>query len=53
MISLAVRIWLARSGARVSLRVGVPADPPANTALSKIIGLKCRPADEAVGETLA
>lgn len=46
---------LAHFGARVSLRVGVPADPPANTASLEIIALKCRsaPADEAVDETLA
>ena len=46
---------LARSGARVSLRIGVPADAPANTALLEIIALKCRtaPADETKAATAA
>jgi uncharacterized protein YgbK (DUF1537 family) len=46
---------LARSGVEVSLRIGVPDSPPANTAPLEIIALKCRtsPVDEAVGETQA
>jgi len=46
---------LARSGVRVSLRMGQPAEPPADTALIEIIALKCRtgPASDAVAETLA
>lgn len=45
---------LARSGANVSLRLGVPDEAPAATAAIEIIALKCRtvPVDEAVGETL-
>ena len=43
---------LARSGVRVSLRLGVPDSPPDHTAPIEIIALKCRtaPADEAVIE---
>ena len=46
---------LARSGVRVSLRIGVPQEPPADTAPLEIIALKCRtaPVDEAVAETRA
>src|SRR4051812_22089442 len=33
---------LARSGARVSLRIGVPADAPAHTPSREIIALNCR-----------
>jgi 3-dehydrotetronate 4-kinase len=45
---------LARSGVEVSLRIGVPKHPPADTAPLEIIALKCRtaPVDEAVAETL-
>lgn len=41
---------LARSGARVSLRIGLPTEPPADTAAFEVIALKCRtaPVDEAV-----
>ncbi|MFS8147388.1 3-oxo-tetronate kinase [Rhizobium sp. BR 249] len=44
---------LARSGVRVSLRIGVPQEPPADTAPLEIIALKCRtaPVGEAVAET--
>lgn len=43
---------LARSGVRVSLRLGVPDTPPTNTAPFEVIALKCRtaPVDEAVAE---
>ena len=46
---------LARSGARVALRMGMPVDPPADTAPLEIIALKCRtaPVAEAVAEALA
>lgn len=47
---------LARSGMPVSLRVGVPAEEPANdTAPLEIVALKCRtaPVEEAIGETRA
>jgi uncharacterized protein YgbK (DUF1537 family) len=46
---------LARSGARVSLRIGVPREPPADSAPLEVIALKCRtaPVDEAVSETQA
>lgn len=46
---------LARSGVRVSLRIGVPQEPPADTAPLEIIALKCRtaPVAEAVAETQA
>lgn len=46
---------LARSGARVSLRMGVPREAPGDTAPIEIIALKCRtsPVEEAVAETLA
>ena len=33
---------LARSGAAVSLRIGVPDQPPENTAALEVIALKCR-----------
>jgi 3-dehydrotetronate 4-kinase len=46
---------LARSGVQVSLRIGVPPEPPSNTAPLEIIALKCRtaPVEEAVAESLA
>ena len=46
---------LARSGVQVSLRIGVPQNPPANTAPLEIIALKSRtaPVEVAVTETLA
>ncbi len=46
---------LARSGVAVSLRIGVPPEPPAQTAPLEIIALKCRtaPVDEAVGDSRA
>jgi uncharacterized protein YgbK (DUF1537 family) len=44
---------LARSGAQVSLRIGVPDQAPANPAAFEVIALKCRtsPVDDAVAET--
>ena len=46
---------LARSGHPVSLRIGVPEDPPADTAPFEVIALKCRtaPVAEAVAECRA
>jgi 3-dehydrotetronate 4-kinase len=46
---------LARSGVQVSLRIGIPQEPPSNTAPFEIIALKCRtaPVEEAVAESLA
>ncbi|MEM7061041.1 MAG: 3-oxo-tetronate kinase [Pseudomonadota bacterium] len=46
---------LARSGVQVSLRMGVPEDPPQDTSPFEIIALKCRtaPVAEAVAETRA
>lgn len=46
---------LARSGAPVSLRMGVPAEQPAHTAAIEIIALKSRtaPVNEAVADSLA
>ncbi|KFB08567.1 3-oxo-tetronate kinase [Nitratireductor basaltis] len=46
---------LARSGVRVSLRIGVPTEPPRDAAEFEVIALKSRtaPVDEAVGEALA
>lgn len=46
---------LARSGVHVSLRLGVPDAPPADTAPFEVIALKCRtaPVDEAVAECRA
>ena len=46
---------LARSGVPVSLRLGVPTEPPSATAPLEIIALKCRtaPVAEAVAETRA
>jgi 3-dehydrotetronate 4-kinase len=43
---------LARSGIEVSLRLGIPAEPPAKTARIEIIALKCRtvPVEDAVAE---
>lgn len=45
---------LARSGVKVNLRMGVPSEPPTDTAAFEVIALKCRtePADEAVRECL-
>ncbi len=46
---------LARSGVAVSLRMGVPTEPPTDTAPIEIIALKCRtaPVAQAVAETRA
>lgn len=46
---------LARSGAPVSLRIGIPDVPPADTAAFEVIALKCRtaPAAQAVSECRA
>ena len=46
---------LARSGAPVSLRIGVPTEPPKNTAPFEVIALKIRtsPKEEAIKEALA
>jgi uncharacterized protein YgbK (DUF1537 family) len=46
---------LARSGVRVSLRIGLPEEPPAETAAFEVIALKSRtaPVDEAVADTRA
>ena len=46
---------LVRSGVPVSLRLGVPDGPPADTAQIEIIALKCRtaPVSQAVAETRA
>ena len=46
---------LARSGVRVSLRMGVPDQPPSDTAAFEIIALKCRtaPVDQAITECRA
>lgn len=46
---------LARSGVRVSLRIGVPDSPPSDTAAFEVIALKSRtaPVDEALAETRA
>ena len=46
---------LARSGVRVSLRIGVPAEPPSDTAAFEVIALKSRtaPVAEAIAETRA
>jgi hypothetical protein len=43
---------LARSGARVTLRLGLPAQPPDDTEPIEIVALKCRtaPVAEAVSE---
>lgn len=43
---------LARSGVHVSLRIGIPSEPPANTAAFEIIALKSRtaPVEEAINE---
>lgn len=45
---------LARSGVRVSLRIGIPSEPPENPAALEVIALKCRtsPVDEAVAEVM-
>ena len=46
---------LARSGVRVSLRIGVPNAPASDSAAFEIIALKCRtaPVEKAVAETRA
>ena len=46
---------LARSGVKVSLRIGVPDEPPKDTAAFEVIALKSRtaPVGEAVAETMA
>ena len=46
---------LARSGVRVSLRIGVPSEPPSHTSPFEVIALKSRtiPVVNAVSETLA
>lgn len=46
---------LARSGARVSLRMGVPSTPPTDTAAFEVIALKSRtaPVQDAIAETRA
>jgi uncharacterized protein YgbK (DUF1537 family) len=46
---------LRRSGMPVSLRIGVPAEPPRNTAAFEVIALKTRtaPVEQAVGEARA
>ncbi len=46
---------LARSGAQVNLRMGVPDAPPSDTAAFEVIALKCRtiPVNDAVDECLA
>ncbi len=46
---------LARSGAKVSLRIGVPTEPPADTAAFEVIALKSRtaPREEAIDEAVA
>ncbi len=46
---------LARSGVKVSVRIGVPKEPPIDSAPLEIIALKCRtaPVNEAVSEALA
>lgn len=46
---------VARSGQRVSLRIGVPSGPPADTASYEVVALKSRtsPVDDAKGEALA
>jgi len=46
---------LARSGAQVNLRMGVPETVPSDTAAFEVIALKCRtaPKDQAVAECLA
>ena len=46
---------LARSGAKVSLRMGVPEEEPKETAAFEVIALKCRtaPLDEALADVRA
>ena len=46
---------LARSGARVTLRLGLPAEPPSDAAPIEIVALKCRtaPVAEAVSGAVA
>lgn len=45
---------LARSGVKVNLHMGVPSEPPSDTAAFEVIALKCRtePVAEAVAECL-
>jgi len=45
---------LARSGVRVSLRIGTPNEPPQNPAALEVIALKCRtsPVNEAIAEVM-
>jgi len=46
---------LARSGYPVSLRIGVPVDPPASAHSIEVIALKCRslPVDQAIADVIA
>lgn len=46
---------LARSGVKVSLRMGLPTEPPVDTAAFEVIALKCRtsPLDEALADVFA
>lgn len=46
---------LARSGVKVSLRIGVPTSPPTETAAFEVIALKCRtsPVADAIAECRA
>jgi uncharacterized protein YgbK (DUF1537 family) len=46
---------LARSGVKVSFRIGVPTAPPADAAAFEVIALKCRtaPVDTAIAEARA
>lgn len=46
---------LSRSGVAVRLRLGVPTEPPKDTAAFEVIALKCRtsPVDEAIAECRA
>ena len=46
---------LARSGVQVSLKIGVPTEPPANSAAFQVIALKSRtaPVNEAISEARA
>ena len=46
---------LARSGVKVSLRMGVPTEPPVDTAAFEVIALKCRtaPLEEALRDVRA
>ena len=46
---------LARSGADVSLRIGIPEEPPTETAAFEVIALKSRtaPVDQAISDAQA